>query len=121
MQIETILKNYDNTGIIKGKIIHVYKGRQRRIAAELGDQVLIASQKNDYSKLQKRKMTRAIIIKTRKNKKRQNGHYITFKNSGFLTLHEKNIFKAFRIRGPVTNEMRYNKTEGITTTAKTLL
>ena len=45
MQIETILKNYDNTGIITGKIIHVYKGRQRRIAAKLGDQVLIASQK----------------------------------------------------------------------------
>lgn len=98
LQIETILNNYDNTGVITGKIIHIYKSGYKKTIAKTTDRILIASQKTDYRKLQQKKITQALIIKTKKNQKRLNGHYIKFAKSGFITLQEKNIFKATSIK-----------------------
>lgn len=121
LQIESIIKNYDNTGIITGKVIHIYRGGKKGVTGKLNDAILIASQKKDFSKLTKRKITQAVIVKTKKKIKRLNGHYIKFKNSGFVTLQEKDTFKATSIKGPIAAELRYHPAAGIITTAKVAL
>ncbi len=121
LQIETIINNYDNTGVISGKIIHVYKGGRKGVTATVGDSVLIASQKTDYRKIQKKKITRAVVVKTKKNVKRINGHYIKFKDSGVITLQEKDTFKATAIKGPISAELRFNTIAGIVTAVKSTL
>lgn len=119
LQIESILNNYDNTGIITGKIIHIYKSGYKKSIASTANSVLIASQKADYRKLQQKKITQALIIKTRKNQRRLNGHYIKFANSGFVTLQEKNTFKATAVKGPIAAELRFHAATNLITTAKT--
>lgn len=119
LQIESILNNYDNTGIITGKIIHIYKSGYKKTCAKISDTVLIASQKTDYRKLQQKKILNALIIKTKKNQKRLNGHYIKFSKSGFVTLQEKNTFKATAIKGPIAAELRFHAITNLITTAKT--
>jgi large subunit ribosomal protein L14 len=119
LQIESILPNNDNTGIITGKIIHIYKSGYKKTFAKTTDTVLVAAQKTDYRKLQDKKITQALIIKTKKNQKRLNGHYIKFSKSGFVTLQEKNTFKATAIKGPIAAELRFHTIPNLITTAKT--
>ena len=94
---------------------------KKSVKARIGDAVLIASQKSDHRKLSKKKITRALIVKTKKNIKRLNGHYIKFKESGVITLQEKDTFKATAIRGPIAAELRFHPVAGITTTVKSTL
>ena len=68
LQIETILKNIDNSGIIKAKIIHIYKSGNKKNKGTINDVVLIASQKNNPRKNIKKKNT---LWNYRANKKKK--------------------------------------------------
>ena len=119
--IESIVKNIDNSGILLTKIIHVYKNNKKTIPAKVKDLVLIASQKADYRKLKKKKITKAIIAKTIKNIKRKNGHYLHFKQPGVIVLNEQKIFKGTKIKGPIAAELRFQEIIEIVQTAKAMI
>jgi len=69
LQIETILKNIDNSGIIKAKIIHIYKSGNKKNKGTINDVVLIAAQKNNPRKNIKKKIHFGIIAQLKKKKK----------------------------------------------------
>lgn len=120
VKIETIIKNNDNSGIKTGKIFHIYN-THKKDEVKIANLVLISTQKIDFHKQQKKKITYAIIVKLKKKKNRFNGHYISFKESGIITLPEKDTFKAKHIKGPIASELRYHKIQEIMLAAKVLI
>ena len=121
LQIETIITNCDNTGIVTGKVIHIYKKSEKKITATLKDHVLIASQKTDFRKIPKKKITRAIVVKTKKKIKRLSGHCLSFKKSGVIALYENDTFKGTTIKGPIAAEIRFQPITDIISTAKAVI
>ena len=113
LQIESFLNFKDNTGIYQGKIIHVYKSNNKRDKGVLGDVILISPQKKNPRKIFKQKLFFGLLAGLKKNKKRLNGHYIKFGSSFGLLLMERDSFKATRIKGPISGELRYSKLTNI--------
>lgn len=121
LQIETILKNIDNSGIIKAKIIHIYKSGNKKNKGTINDVVLIASQKNNPRKNIKKKIHFGVIAQIKKKKKRLNGHYVNFNKSCILSLFDKKTFKATRIKEPIDAHLRYSIFTNILLVTKKLI
>lgn len=121
IQLESVLKSQDYTGVKTGTVIHIYKGSRRTVPGRVNDLILVASKRIDFRILKKRKTTCAIITKTKKNQKRCNGHYLKFSYTGFISLFDKETFKEQKMRGLIANELRFNKITGILTSAKRLI
>lgn len=108
LQIESIITNIDNSGIIKAKIIHIYKSGNKKNKGTINDIVLLASQKINPRKILKKKIIFGLIAQIKKKKKRLNGHYINFQKSSILTLVDKTTFKSTRIKEPIDAQLRYS-------------
>lgn len=119
--IESIIKNNDNSGIHTGKIIHIYPHGHKQTPAKIKQLILIAAQKTDFRKIPKKKITKGLIVKLKKNIKRKNGHYLHFSKSGFLPLYDNNLFKGTIIRGPIAAEIRFQPIPEISLTAKAMI
>lgn len=121
LQIESFLDFKDNSGIYKGKIIHVYKSNNKKDKGVLGNLVLVSPQKKNPRKIFKQKLFFGILAGLKKNKKRLNGHYIKFGSSFGLLLFERDTFKATRIKGPIAGELRYSKLSTIPLVAQKIV
>ena len=121
LQIESFLKFKDNSGIFVGKIIHVYKSGNKKDKGILGDTVLVSPQKKNPRKIFKQKLFFGLLAGLKKNKKRLNGHYIKFGSSFGLLLAERDSFKATRIKGPISSELRYSKLTNISLVAQKIV
>ena len=106
VQQQTILNVADNTGAKKIMVIRVLGGSRKRFG-RLGD-IVVASVKEAIpnGNVKKGDVVKAVIVRTRKETRRQDGSYIKFDDNAAVILNAALEIKGTRIFGPVARELR---------------
>ncbi|NLC07769.1 MAG: 50S ribosomal protein L14 [Syntrophomonadaceae bacterium] len=106
IQPQTMLRVGDNTGAKKLMCIRVLGGSFRRYAS-VGD-VIIASVKeaSPGGVVKKGEVVRAVVVRTRKEIRRNDGSYIKFSENAAVIIDDQNNPRGTRIFGPVARELR---------------
>lgn len=106
VQQQTILNVADNTGAKKIMVIRVLGGSRRRFGG-IGD-IVVASVKEAIpnGSVKKGDVVKAVIVRIRKEVKRQDGSYIKFDDNAAVILNSALEIKGTRIFGPVARELR---------------
>lgn len=107
IQEESKLNLADNTGAKKLMVIKVLGGYKKRYA-RIGD-IVTASVKEavPHSMVKKGDVVQAVLVRTRKEVKRNDGSYIRFDDNAAVIVDPKNKEpKGTRIFGPVARELR---------------
>ncbi|HPN35064.1 MAG TPA: 50S ribosomal protein L14 [bacterium] len=106
VQEYTRLNVADNTGAKKVMCIRVYGGSGRRFAS-VGDVIMVAvKQAMPNSSIKKGDKSKAVIVRTKKEKRRKDGSYIRFDENAAVLINDANEPKGTRIFGPVARELR---------------
>lgn len=107
VQQQTILNVADNSGAKKLMVIRVLGGSRRRFG-KVGD-IVVCSVKEAIpgGNVKKGDVVKAVIVRTRKEIRREDGSYIKFDdNAGVIINPKDNEPRATRIFGPVARELR---------------
>jgi len=106
IQEETNLVVADNSGAKKVRCIRVLGGHQRRYAG-VGD-VIVVSVKSAIpgASVKKGDVSRAVIVRTKKETKRRDGSFIRFDENAAVLLNPQGEPRGTRIFGPVARELR---------------
>jgi large subunit ribosomal protein L14 len=107
IQHETRLKVADNTGGRELLVIHIMGGSRRRVGS-IGD-VVVATVKSAaaHGAVHKSEIVKAVIVRTAKEYRREDGSYIRFDDNAAVILDADGINpKGTRIFGPVARELR---------------
>ena len=106
VQQESYLRVADNTGAKELKCIRVLGGSTRRYG-NIGD-VIVASVRKAApgGMVKKGDVVRAIIVRTKKGLRRQDGSYIRFDENAAVIIKEDKNPRGTRIFGPVARELR---------------
>ena len=106
IQSETYLNVADNSGAKKLLCIKVLGGSRRRYAS-IGD-IVMCSVKNALPNAQIKKgdKVRAVIVRTNKEIRRQDGSYIRFDDNAAVVVDTQMNPRGTRIFGPVARELR---------------
>ena len=106
IQQETYLKVADNTGAKEIKTIRVLGGSGRRYA-NIGDIVVASVRKAaPGGQVKKGDVVKAVIVRSVKGLKRNDGSYIKFDENAAVIIKEDKNPKGTRIFGPVARELR---------------
>lgn len=105
VQQQTILNVADNSGAKKLMVIRVLGGSKKRFG-RIGD-IVVASVKEAIpgGNVKKGDVIKAVIVRTRKETRRDDGSYIKFDDNAAVVINN-NEPKATRIFGPVARELR---------------
>lgn len=117
-----MLKVADNTG---AKIVQCFKvlGGTRKRYAQLGD-VIVAAVKDAEPRriVKKHEIVRAVIIRQKKNFRREDGSYVKFDDNAVVILEGKTKEpKGGRIIGPVPKEIKEKGFEKIAALAEEII
>ena len=106
IQQESRLVVVDNSGAKEALCIRVLGGTRRRYAS-VGD-VIVVSIKSTIpsSDVKKGSVSKAIIVRTKKEVRRADGSYIRFDDNACVLLNAAGDMRASRIFGPVARELR---------------
>lgn len=106
VQQQTILNVADNSGAKKIMVIRVLGGSKRRFG-KIGD-IVVASVKeaSPGGNVKKGDVVKAVIVRTRKELRREDGSYIKFDDNAAVILNANLEARATRIFGPVARELR---------------
>jgi large subunit ribosomal protein L14 len=107
IQHESRLKVADNTGAREILVIHVLGGSSRRYGS-IGD-VVVGTVKSatPHSSVSKSDIVRAVIVRTAKEWRRDDGSYIRFDDNAAVILDtDGRNPRGTRIFGPVARELR---------------
>jgi large subunit ribosomal protein L14 len=106
IQQESRLRVADNTGAREVLCIRVLGGSGRRYAS-IGD-VIVGTVKNAIpaSNVKKGDVVKAVVVRTRKEKRRPDGSYIRFDDNACVLINEQRNPRGTRIFGPVGRELR---------------
>ena len=106
IQQESRLKVADNTGAKELLCIRVLGGSGRRYAG-IGD-VIVATVKDAIpgGGVKKGDVVKAVIVRTVKERRRQDGSYIRFDENAAVLITDNGEPRATRIFGPVARELR---------------
>ncbi len=106
IQQESRLKVADNTGAREVLCIRVLGGSGRRYAG-LGD-VIVGTVKDAVpgGAVKKGEVVKAVVVRTRKENRRQDGTYIRFDDNACVLINEAAQPRGTRIFGPVGRELR---------------
>jgi len=109
IQEETNLVVADNSGAKKVKCIRVLGGSNRRYAS-VGD-IIVVSVKTAIpgGGVKKGEVSRAVIVRTKKEVRRNDGSYIRFDENAAVLLNAQGEPRGTRIFGPVARELRDKK------------
>jgi large subunit ribosomal protein L14 len=106
IQVESNLTVADNSGARVVKCIRVLGGTRRRYAS-LGDIIVVAVQNViPTSELKKGAVSKALIIRTKKEVRRADGSYIRFDDNACVLLNNAGELRGSRVFGPVARELR---------------
>ncbi len=96
----------DNSGAKQLYCIKVLGGAKRRYAS-LGD-IIVVSVKEAIpnSKVKKGDVMKAVVVRTKKEVRRQDGSYIRFDNNSAVLINNQREPIGTRIFGPVARELR---------------
>jgi len=103
---ESRLKVADNTGAREILCIRVLGGSGRRYAG-LGD-VIVGTVKDAIpgGSVKKGEVVKAVVVRTRKESRRQDGTYIRFDDNACVLINDQSQPRGTRIFGPVGRELR---------------
>ena len=106
IQNESRLSVADNSGAKEVLVIRVLGGTRKRYAS-IGDKVVVTVKHALPSgNVKKGTVSKAVIVRTRKEIRRNDGSYIRFDDNAVVLLSETNEIRGTRIFGPVARELR---------------
>ncbi|OFZ65942.1 MAG: 50S ribosomal protein L14 [Bacteroidetes bacterium RIFCSPHIGHO2_02_FULL_44_7] len=106
IQSESRLTVADNSGAKTVLVIRVLGGTKRRYAS-LGDKIVVAVKSAMPSgAVKKGAVATAVIVRTKKEVRRQDGSYIRFDDNACVLLNAAGEMRGTRIFGPVARELR---------------
>jgi|TARA_B100001758_G_scaffold237429_1_gene239520 large subunit ribosomal protein L14 len=106
VQQESRLLVADNSGAKEVLVIRVLGGTKRRYAS-IGDEVVVSVKDAVPSgNVKKGQVSRAVVVRTKKEVRRNDGSYIRFDNNAVVLLNPTGEMRGTRIFGPVARELR---------------
>jgi len=106
IQNESRLTVADNSGAKEVLVIRVLGGTRKRYAT-IGDKVVVTVKHALPSgNVKKGTVSKAVIVRTKKEIRRQDGSYIRFDDNAAVLLKADDEIRGTRIFGPVARELR---------------
>ncbi|WMN11795.1 50S ribosomal protein L14 [Marivirga salinae] len=106
IQQESRLSVADNSGAKEVLCIRVLGGTKKRYAS-IGDKIIVTVKSAlSSSSLKKGTVSRAVIVRTKKEVRRKDGSYIRFEDNAAVLLNPNDEPRGTRIFGPVARELR---------------
>ncbi len=106
VQQESRLAVADNSGAKEVLCIRVLGGTKKRYAS-IGDQITVTVKKALPSgNIKKGTVSKAVVVRTKKEIRRNDGSYIRFDDNAVVILNEGGEMIGTRIFGPVARELR---------------
>ena len=106
IQSETMLEVADNSGARRVQCIKVLGGSRRRYAG-IGDIIKVTVKEAiPRGRVRKGQVMNAVVVRTKKGVRRQDGSIIRFDHNAAVMLTPQNQPVGTRIFGPVTRELR---------------
>ena len=96
----------DNSGAKEVLCIRVLGGTRKRYAT-IGDKVVVTVKSAlPSSEIKKGTVSKAVVVRTRKEVRRPDGSYIRFDDNAVVLLNNLDEIRGTRIFGPVARELR---------------
>lgn len=109
LQQESRMNVADNSGAKEVLCIRVLGGTKRRYAS-IGDKVIVSVKDAIPSgNVKKGQVATAVVVRTKKEVRRQDGSYIRFDDNAVVLLNQAGEMRGTRIFGPVARELREKK------------
>ena len=109
IQTQTYLDVADNSGARRVMCIKVLGGSHRRYA-RVGDVIKVTVKEAiPRGKVKKGQVMKAVVVRTKKGVRRQDGSLIRFDDNAAVLLNAQEAPVGTRIFGPVTRELRGEK------------
>lgn len=109
IQEESNLVVADNSGAKKVRCIRVLGGSNRRYAS-VGDLIVVSVKAAlPNTGVKKGEVSKAVIVRTKKEVRRSDGSYIRFDENAAVLLNQQDEPRGTRIFGPVARELRDKK------------
>ena len=105
IQAESRLRVADNSGAKEVRCIRVLGGSKRRYAS-IGDKIVVTVKDTSPGGVKKGSVSKAVIVRTRKEIRRKDGSYIRFDDNACVLLNAADEPRGTRIFGPVARELR---------------
>lgn len=106
VQQESRLNVADNSGAKEVLCIRVLGGTRRRYAS-VGDTIVVSVKDAIPSgNAKKGQVSKAVVVRTKKEVRRQDGSYIRFDDNAVVLLNAQGEMRGTRIFGPVARELR---------------
>ncbi len=106
IQQESRLSVADNSGAKEVLCIRVLGGTRKRYAG-IGDKIVVTVKSAMPSgEIKKGTVSKAIVVRTKKEIRRQDGSYIRFDDNAVVLLNNQGEIRGTRIFGPVARELR---------------
>ena len=106
IQQESRLSVADNSGAKEVLCIRVLGGTKRRYAS-VGDKIIVSIKHSLPSgNVKKGTVSKAVVVRTAKEVKRQDGSYIRIDDTAVVLLNASDEMRGTRIFGPVARELR---------------
>jgi len=106
VQQESRMSVADNSGAKEVLVIRVLGGTKKRYAS-IGDKIVVTVKAAlSSSSLKKGTVSRAVVVRTKKEIRRKDGSYIRFEDNAAVLLTENDEPRGTRIFGPVARELR---------------
>ena len=105
IQQESRLKVADNSGAKEVLCIRVLGGSGRRYAS-IGDMIVVSVKEAAPSGVKKGTVSKAVVVRTKKEIRRKDGTYIRFDDNAVVLLNANEEPIGTRIFGPVARELR---------------
>jgi large subunit ribosomal protein L14 len=96
----------DNSGAKEVLCIRVLGGT-KRLYASIGDKIVVSVKSATPSgEMKKGTVSKAVVVRTKKEIRRANGSYIRFDDNAVVLLNNQGEMRGTRIFGPVARELR---------------
>jgi len=107
LQQESRLTVADNTGAKEALVIRVLGGTKKRYAS-VGDKIVVSvKQATPNGTAKKGQVSKAVVIRTKKEVRRKDGSYIRFDDNACVLLDSTSgEMRGTRVFGPVARELR---------------
>jgi large subunit ribosomal protein L14 len=105
IQPQTILNITDNTGAKKILCIRVLGGNKKY--AGIGDTIIgVVKEALPRMVVKRSDIVRAVVVRTKKSVRRQNGMLIRFDDNAAVIINSENNPRGTRVFGPIAREIR---------------
>ena len=117
---QTILTVADNTGAKKIMCIRILGGNKKY--AKIGDTIIaVVKEAIPNMPIKRSNIVRAIIVRTKKSIRRQDGMYIRFDDNAVVIVNAEQNPRGTRVFGPVSREIRDKRYSKIVSLAPEVL